>query len=337
MPCSSIRSACSGSAGAGSTRQRAAVRESRGELRRRRDRAAGDAQQRIRYRDVRAGDVGGVALASARSSTKARSCRGGQRDGAGRRAHATARAEQRDVALVARAVRDDERRVEAPGSGERLAQCGAPSSGRSTTPTAPQSSACRAAAAEPGAATSSTRASDAARALAAHEVAGGGERRVGREQDVGVGRVRGRQQCDPGSAASAARNSRRAESPPSSARRTITAPRRAGAGADRRAARVRRRARAPPRPGRARVTAIPPARSLGRREQLEARAHDARARSRRRSRRRPAGRVAAARSRARTPGASSRATARSPAASERRRRAGTQSAAGRGSRRRRER
>ena len=66
------------------------------------------------------------------------------------------------------------------------------------TPTAPHSSAWRCAASEPAFATRRTRASDRRDRSAANEIARGGERGVGREQDVGIGGVSRRQQRDPG-------------------------------------------------------------------------------------------------------------------------------------------
>ena len=178
-------------------------------------------------------------VASARSSTKARSCARGERDRAGRRAHAAAGAEQRDVALVRPAREASAQRRSSPPPRAPVAAPGA-SSG-------PLDDADGAAVERLRAARPPSRGADqedarvgAARSLAAHEIAGCGTRGVGRQQDVGIGRVSRRQQSDAraGRRARARSSSASTASPPSSARRTITAPRRAAAAA--------RRARAGP-------------------------------------------------------------------------------------------
>ena len=187
MPRSSIRSACSGSAGAGKHPARGAA----GERRPRAPPASSPARRRS------ASSASGTAtwaaatsaaspIASARSSTKARSCAARERDRAGRRPHAAAGAEQRDVALVRRPVARGAAQSKQPAAASACRSAGA-SIGRSTTPTAPQSSACALRGLRTGRRDQEDSRVGAARALAAHEVARGRERGVGREEDVGIG------------------------------------------------------------------------------------------------------------------------------------------------------
>ena len=313
MPRSSMRSACSGSAGAGSTRQRGAVREPGGELGRRGDGAAGDAQQRVRHGDVRRRDLGGVARREREVEHEGALARSRERDGAGGRAHAAAGAEQRDVALVV-GRRAAGARVEAARRGQRVAQrrsverplddarprrSRAPAAPRSPTPARGDQQHARV---------------RAAGALAAHEVAA---RPRATSRRPAACRRR------PSARAPAVRSPagpRAARAAPRRARRRRRAARAGRSRAARRAAAAA--ARAPRRPvasasataaGARTVTEMPPERSLAGDEQLESARSDARAvgpTTITTSTKRPA--LQQPQRRAPSAGASSSATARSP-------------------------
>ena len=261
--CSSIRSACSGSAGAGSTRQRSpcaspaasSAGATTGPQAMRRS-ASGTATCGRRH-------LGGISRRERQIEHEGTLVGGSERHRAGGRAHASAGAEQRDVTLVAAVRASSRARRSSPPRPEPDAAPGA-SIGRSTIPTAPQSSACRAALTEPAGATRRTARLGAPRTLAAHEVAG---RCDARSRPPAACRHRPREpapaaRCS-GRPASAARSSSvSAASPPSSARRTITSRRRARAGVASRPAPRRSPGQVRPRTVRARVTEMPPERSL---------------------------------------------------------------------------
>ena len=198
MPRSSIRSACSGRAGAGSTRHASPCASP----------AASSAGATTGPQAIRRSASGTATcaaatsaaspVASARSSTKARSSRGSERHRAGRRAHAAAGADQRDVTLVTQSGRRAAR-VERARCGQSLTQARSvdrpfDDPDRTTVERLSRSAhgafRCDQEDARLG----------APRTLAAHEVAGCCTRGVGGQQHVGIGRVSRRQQGDLGQA-----------------------------------------------------------------------------------------------------------------------------------------